>query len=99
MDCEYFPIDEGSEGQIVEHISAVPPNINRPVFLDTLVVKPVALSNLSALVVASDQSYPIRIFHLRPISDKIPIILYLQRKQVQKGLDGLRAPIDVIPQK
>jgi len=55
MHAENFVVDDSCQRQIVEYFSAVSPDIDWTVLAKALVVKAIDLSNLSALVVASDQ--------------------------------------------
>lgn len=58
-------LDYGRQRKIIKHVGAVPPYIQRPVFPETLVVESIHLRNLSALVVPSNQSYPVGIPNLK----------------------------------
>lgn len=53
MQAEYLSINEGGEGQIVEQIGKVFPHIRIAIFAQTFVVEAVHLSNLSRLVIAT----------------------------------------------
>lgn len=64
MDTEYFVVYDGREAQIVEDLSAVLPNIDTAILLQTFVVKPVHLGDLTALVITTDQCDTIRIPNL-----------------------------------
>ena len=55
MDAEYFVVDNGCEGEEVEDVGAVAPDVSGAVLAEALVVKSVDLGDLSALVVAPDQ--------------------------------------------
>ena len=59
MDSEYLLIDDGSEGEIIENVCAVPPHIDRAILSETLIIESINLSDLPALVVASDQCYSV----------------------------------------
>ena len=55
MHAENFVVDDSCQRQIVEYFSAVSPDIDWTVLAQALVVEAINLSDLSALVVASDQ--------------------------------------------
>ena len=57
--AENFVVDDGCQGQEVEYLCTVPPNVHRAVFAEALVVESIHLSYLSAFVVASDQCDPV----------------------------------------
>lgn len=59
MQTEYFAFNNSSEREQVEKVSEVFPNIGVPVFPETLVVESVDLSDLSALVVASEDGHSV----------------------------------------
>ena len=56
MDAEYLLVYYGCQGQVIEDVSTVSPNIQRTIFSQALVVESINLSYLSAFVVASDES-------------------------------------------
>ena len=58
----------------------MPPHVDATVLAETLVVKPIGLRNLPALVVASNQRYPVGVADL-------------QRKQQEKSLDRVEAAV------
>lgn len=64
MDAEDFVINDGCKSQVVEDVCAVPPDIDGAVLSQALVVETIHLSDLSALVVASNQSDSLRVPHL-----------------------------------
>ena len=57
MHTENFVVYNGSQGQVIENIGAVSPNIDRSEFPQALIIKAVHLCDLSALVIASYESY------------------------------------------
>ena len=67
----YFPhaedlvLNERRQTQVVKDVRAVAPDIKRAVLPQALIVEPVHLGDLPALVVASDEGYPVRVSHLR----------------------------------
>lgn len=61
---EYAAIDDGAEGEVVEHVAAVTPYVDGSVLAQTLVVEPIHLCDLSALVVAPDQRDAVWVPHL-----------------------------------
>ena len=64
MNAEDFVVNYRGEGQVVEDLSAVPPDVNRSVFSEAFVVKAIDLSDLSGLVVSSYQPYSVWVSHL-----------------------------------
>jgi hypothetical protein len=71
---EDFIIDDSSQRQVVENGGAVSPHVGRPVLAQALIVESVHLRDLSALVVAADESDSLRVPDL-------------QREQQQKGFN------------
>lgn len=65
MDTEYFILYDGRQGQEVEYLGAVFPDIETPVFPETLFVEAVGLGDLSALVVAPYEEYALGVFHFQ----------------------------------
>lgn len=55
MDTEEIVIDYRCQGEIVEDVGAVSPDVERAVFSEALVVEAIDLSDLSTLVIASDE--------------------------------------------
>lgn len=53
MHAEYRVVDNGRQGQIIKDICAVPPDIQRAVFPQTLIIEAVNLCDLPALMVTS----------------------------------------------
>lgn len=78
--------DEGGEGEVVEEVSKEFPYIGTAVFADAFVVKAVNLSNLSALVVASQYKDAIRVSNF-------------PTDQEGNRFNGVVATIDVITSK
>ena len=73
-------INDGGEGEIVEYFCAVSPDRDTPVLPETLVIEPVHLSDLSALVVSSDQINPVGIANF-------------QSQQQKESLDAVKAAV------
>ena len=65
MDAENFVIDNSSEGQVVKHFCAVAPDVDGAVLAEALVVEAVDLSDLTGLVVTSDQSDAFWVAHFK----------------------------------
>ena len=63
----YLSVDDGGQAEVVEDLSAVPPDCDATVLPQTLVVKSVHLSDLTGLVVPTDQGYPIGVPNLPKI--------------------------------
>ena len=55
MNTEDSVVDDGSDGKIVENVSAVPPYIQRSKFPQALIIESINLSDLSALVIPSNE--------------------------------------------
>ena len=83
MDAENFVVNDGSEGKVVEDFGAVAPDVDRAVFAEALVVESVDLSDLTRLVIASDQSDTLRVTNF-------------QGEQKKERLDRIVATIDEI---
>ena len=43
----------------VEHLHAVPPHVDRPVFPKTIIVKTIHLTDLATLMIAAEKSYAV----------------------------------------
>lgn len=94
MDTEYPVVDDlrllgrsgryGRQTQIVEDVTAVPPDVDRAVFAQTLVVEAVDLGDLPGLVVAADERDAVGIPHL-------------EGQKQQEGLDAVEAAVDEVP--
>ena len=56
MDTEYFVINDCSKSQVVKNVSAVPPNVDTAKLSEALIIEAIDLSDLTTLVVSSDQS-------------------------------------------
>jgi len=55
MNAEHPSIHDRSQGKIIEHLAAPPPNVRTRVLSLTLVVKAVHLGDLTGLVVSTDE--------------------------------------------
>ncbi len=87
-DLSYLSIDQSSKREVVEQVSEVFPNIRIAVFPQTLIVKAVHLSDLSAFVVTTQQSDSVRVPNLhREQSDSVRVP-NLHREQS----DSVRVP-------
>jgi len=84
--AENFVINDGSQSEVIEDGRAVPPHIGRTVLSEALIVEAVHLGNLSALVVASNQS------------DSFGVS-YLQCQQKQEGLHTVVTSVHEITHK
>ena len=85
MDAEDAIVDDGSQREVIEDVSAVSPNIERAVLPQAFIVKSVDLGDLPALVVSPDQR------------DQVGIADFIGEEQ-QKGLDAVEAPVHEIAQ-
>ena len=63
MNTKNAIVYNSSQRQVIEYISAVSPDVQRAVLPKTFIVKSINLSDLSAFVVASDESDQIGIAH------------------------------------
>lgn len=61
MDAEYLVVDHDGQGEEVEHIGEIVPDIGVAVFAVTFSVKAIGLCYASGFVVASDQVHPRRV--------------------------------------
>ena len=64
MDAEDLVVDDGRQGEVVEDIGAVFPDVEAPVLPETFIVKTVDLRYLPRLVVAPQKSHPSLVPHL-----------------------------------
>lgn len=83
MHTKYLIIDQSSQGQVIEYLSTVFPDIQRAVLPETLVVEAVDLGDLSAFVVASQEG-------------DSRLIAYFEGEQEDKGLYAVETPVDKI---
>ena len=65
MDAEDSVFDESCKSEVVKDFSAILPDIETAVLLQTFIIETIDLGNLSTFVVASDQKYPLWVFHLQ----------------------------------
>ena len=61
MDAEYFPVDNGAEGEVIENFGAISPDCDGAVFAQTLIVESVDLRDLARLVIPANQHDAVRI--------------------------------------
>jgi hypothetical protein len=61
MNTKHPPIDQGCQAQVIKDLAAIPPDGGGAVLAHTFVIEPVHLSDLSRLVVPSNQGDPIGI--------------------------------------
>lgn len=47
--------------EVIKHVCAVPPHVDRPILAEALIIKPIDLSDLSAFMVPSNECYPVRV--------------------------------------
>jgi hypothetical protein len=84
VNTEHTPIDDGTQGQVVEHLTAPSPDAApRPVLALTLVVEAVDLRYLPRLVVAADEVHAVGIAHF-------------EGEKEEEGLDGVEAAVDKV---
>jgi len=58
MNAEYIVINHNAQGEEIEHVGKMTPNIRTPVLSRTLCIKPVALRNPPALMITPNQVNP-----------------------------------------
>lgn len=63
MNTKNFVFDKGTQSEVVEDISAISPDTGGTVLSPALVVEAIDLSDLTGLVVASDQGHSIWVSH------------------------------------
>lgn len=64
MHAEKTIVHERGERQAVEHFHTVPPDVDRPVFPKTVVVKTIHLTNLATLMIAAEKRDAVRVANL-----------------------------------
>ena len=65
METKYLVFNEGREGEVVEKIGEIFPNIGIAIFTQTLVIKPIYLRDLPGLVISSKNRDALRIADLQ----------------------------------
>ena len=65
MDAEQLVVNKSREGEVVEDVGAVLPHVHRPVLAQTLIVEPIHLSDLSWLVISSENGDSILVPNLQ----------------------------------
>jgi hypothetical protein len=83
MHTEHPPIHDRAQAQVVKHVAAVPPHVDRPVFALALVVEAVDLGDLAGLVVAADER------HAVGVAD-------FEGEEEEEGLDRVEAAVDKV---
>lgn len=83
MNTKDFIVNNGSESQVVKDVSAVSPNIDTSIFPQTLIIKAINLCNLAALVISTDESYPLGVAHF-------------ESEEEEEGLHGVEPSINKI---
>jgi len=81
--AEDLVVDQGGQGEVVEQVGKVFPDIGVAIFPQALIVKPVDLSNLAGFVVATENGNALG------VSD-------FEGDEQRDGLDGVVTSIDVI---
>ena len=76
-------LDESCEGEVIEQVGEVPPDIGVSVFSKTLVVKAIYLRNLSRFVVSAEDC------------DAVPVAK-LESDEQSHGFDRIIAAIDIV---
>ena len=83
VEAEYLIVYQGSEGQVIEQVGKIFPDIGVPVFAKAFIIKAVDLGNLTGLVIAAEDSDSLR------ISD-------LESNKQGDSLDRVVATIDIV---
>lgn len=106
-------IDHGRKRYIVEEFCTISPHVDRAILAQALVVEAIHLRDLSALMVASDESDAVGISHLwgkrksgiddlalglREKGDFSSLSLYLEGHKKKEGLNRVEASIHKIAQ-
>ena len=63
----YLIFDKSGEGEVVEEVGEVTPNVGIPVFAEALVVEAIHLCDLARLVVAADEVYVVGVVQFEGI--------------------------------
>mmetsp|Transcript_7641 Transcript_7641/g.22879 ORF Transcript_7641/g.22879 Transcript_7641/m.22879 type:complete len:248 (-) Transcript_7641:431-1174(-) len=77
---EHDAVHQGGQRQVVKHLNAVPPHVQRSVLAEALVIKSVDLRDLPRLVVPPYQEDPVRVPDLESQKEK-------------KGLHGVKSSV------
>lgn len=80
----YFTVNDSSQAEIVKDLRAVPPDEDRAVLPDALVVEAVNLGDLTRLVVTANERDPVRVADF-------------QGKEEEEGLDAVEPAVDEVP--
>jgi hypothetical protein len=83
VQTEDLVFDESSEGEVIEEVGKVFPNVGVAIFPQALVVETVDLSDLTGLVIATEDGDTLGVTNL-------------QADQKGHSLDGIVASVDVI---
>lgn len=83
VDTENLVVDDCRQAQVVEDLRAVSPHIYRAILLQALVIESVHLSNLSRLMVSTNQGNAIGVSHF-------------QCQKQQKGLNTIVSSINEV---
>ena len=83
MHAEETVVDDRGQGEVVEHVSTVPPHVERTILSQTFIIEAIDLSDLPAFMVASDKR------------DKIGIADLISEEQ-EEGFDAVEASVDEI---
>lgn len=86
MDTEYFVVDNSSECQTIENLGTASPYIQTPILSDTLVIKPINLSDDSRFVVSSQEGDSVFVSHF-------------QSQEKQESLNTIFSSVNIIAHK
>ncbi len=80
---EDLVLDDGREGEIIEDLGAVSPNVDAAVFAEALIVKSVHLGDLAGFVISADEG------------DAIGVADF-EGEEEEEGFDGVVAAVDEV---
>ena len=83
MDAKDTAVDDGAEGEVIEHLAAPAPDVGRAVLALALVVEAVHLRDLARLVVAANERDALGVAHF-------------EREQKEEGLHAVETAVDEV---
>ena len=61
MHAEYLVVDHNAQGEKIEHVGKIVPNVGVAVFPSALRIKPVRLGHAAGLVISADEMHTLRV--------------------------------------